>query len=149
MVPVTFGLANYSLYGPPGSYINAFDYDSVEDLAKYLLYLDKNEEEYLKYFSWRGKYEVESFTMINATCTVCQTLSDYMQKRSEKVLRPESPKQTHLEKKYPSFRRWYKSLPARQTAALYHIGKNVTLSVNEACLDPNKFPQLQNWIQGH
>ena len=52
---VTFGLADYSVYGPPGSYTMPWTLDSVEELAKYLRYLDKNDEEYLKYFRWRGK----------------------------------------------------------------------------------------------
>ena len=59
MVPVTFGWVNYSQYLPPGSYINALDYDWMEGLAKYLNYLDQHDDEYLKYFTWRHKYDVE------------------------------------------------------------------------------------------
>ncbi|QQP35997.1 Alpha-1_3-fucosyltransferase, partial [Caligus rogercresseyi] len=48
VVPVVYGLANYSALAPPHSYIDA--------LGEYLTYLDKNDEEYLKYFKWRENY---------------------------------------------------------------------------------------------
>ena len=143
MVPVTFGLANYSLYGPPGSYINSMDFDSVEDLAKYLLYLDENDDEYLKYFDWRGKYRVESLTMNNLMCIACRTIRDYIQKKGENLITVESG-----DKKYPSFRKWYESFPSLQTSALHHIGTNITLSSADVCLDVKKYPVFEKWIGG-
>ena len=44
------GGADYSKYAPEHSFINVADFDSSEQLARYLLYLDKNDEEYLAYF---------------------------------------------------------------------------------------------------
>ena len=148
MVPVTFGLADYSLYGPPGSYINAMDYDSVEDLAKYLLFLNENDNEYLKYFSWREKFKVESYSMVHVTCTICQTVSDYMKRRQGHGINVKSSKRRGGTKRYPSFRKWYESFPAPQTSAFYHIGKNITLSTNQVCIDPKKSPVLAKWMRG-
>jgi alpha-1,3-fucosyltransferase len=36
LIPVTYNGANMSLYGPPHSSINALDFETAEDLAKYL-----------------------------------------------------------------------------------------------------------------
>ena len=44
------GGASYAKYAPEHSFINVADFDSAEQLAQYLLYLDKNDEEYLAYF---------------------------------------------------------------------------------------------------
>ena len=149
-VPVTFGLANYSLFGPPGSYINALDFDSVQELANYLLYLDKNDDEYLKYFSWRGKYKVDSFDMTYELCIVCQKINDYLTKNRNTLTANNSSgeKRIQLQNKYPSFRRWYETLPSGQTIFMYRVGKNINLSTKETCIDPQKFPVFQRWILG-
>ncbi len=58
MVPVVYGLANYSTIAPAHSFINTKDFKSVKDLATYLLHLDKHPREYLKYFRWRKRFRV-------------------------------------------------------------------------------------------
>ena len=45
-----YGLAPYDLIAPPLSYINVLDYNSVEDLAKHLSYLNTNDTAYNEYF---------------------------------------------------------------------------------------------------
>ena len=45
---------DYNRVAPPHSYINAGDFDSPKALAKYLHYLDNNDEEYLSYLWWRS-----------------------------------------------------------------------------------------------
>ena len=147
MVPITFGWANYSLFGPPGSYINALDYDSVEDLAKHLLYLDQHDDEYLKYFSWTGKYTVQSFSVQEMMCTICQSLKN--------VVRPipaYPPSNSFFEKKemrgYPSFRRWYAALPGGKRADRRRVGKKLGINVTTACVTPDEFPALGRWIRG-
>jgi hypothetical protein len=63
MVPVVYGLANYSTIAPAHSFINTKDFKSVKDLATYLLHLDKHPREYLKYFRWRKRFRVlDTFT---------------------------------------------------------------------------------------
>jgi len=59
MVPIVYGDADYSLYGPPGSYINALDFPSVKELAAHIQFLDVNPREYLKYFLWTDFYRIE------------------------------------------------------------------------------------------
>jgi alpha-1,3-fucosyltransferase len=41
LIPVTYNGANMSLYGPPHSSINALDFETSEDLAKYLKEVEK------------------------------------------------------------------------------------------------------------
>ena len=50
MVPVVYSGAQFDKIAPPKSYINALDYESPEELANYLLYLDKNHTAYKEYF---------------------------------------------------------------------------------------------------
>ena len=57
-VPVVFGSADYEKVAPPYSYINSLEYKSPEDLAKYLLFLSENHQEYRKYFEWKKHYFV-------------------------------------------------------------------------------------------
>ena len=43
----------------PGSFIDATKFETVQKLVIYLNYLHKHDEEYLKYFAWREKYEID------------------------------------------------------------------------------------------
>ena len=58
LVPVVMGGADYKALAIPGSYINVMDFPSIEKLAKYLLFLDQNDDEYNKYFEWKKYYKV-------------------------------------------------------------------------------------------
>ncbi|XP_071811596.1 4-galactosyl-N-acetylglucosaminide 3-alpha-L-fucosyltransferase FUT5-like isoform X1 [Apostichopus japonicus] len=55
IVPVVFGAPrkDYERLAPPNSFIHADDFDSIEDLANYIKFLDKNDDEYNKYFRWK------------------------------------------------------------------------------------------------
>lgn len=55
IVPVVVGAprVEYERHAPPNSFIYADDYDTMEDLADYILYLDKNDNEYNRYFHWK------------------------------------------------------------------------------------------------
>ena len=64
---------------PPHSYIDASQFGSAEELARYLLYLDGNTEEYLKYFWWKEYYEIQNTyleNVRNAYCKLCEILND-------------------------------------------------------------------------
>ena len=50
MIPVTYGLGYEAIGAPKGSYIDVFDFPSVESVAKHILYLDKNDTAYNEYF---------------------------------------------------------------------------------------------------
>ena len=45
---------DYKRVAPAHSFINAADFESAADLADYLKFLDRNDEEFLSYFWWRS-----------------------------------------------------------------------------------------------
>ena len=76
MVPVVYGVADYSLLAPPHSYINALDY-TPEELAAYLTELDRNDTLYNGYFWWKDHYTVEAGVEQMARhgfCDLCRKL---------------------------------------------------------------------------
>ena len=75
IVPVVLGGANYdSAVAIPGSFINVADFPSIKALADYLLYLDKNDDAYSRFFRWKEKFKPvlpESWT-----CAVCAAVNN-------------------------------------------------------------------------
>ncbi len=66
MVPIVLGAykEDYESTLPPHSYINVDDFKSIEELAAYLKYLDRNDTAYAAYFAWRQFGELTvSFNM--------------------------------------------------------------------------------------
>ena len=72
-VPIVFGGANYSLFAPPNSYINARDFQTPKLLAEYLLKLSRNLELYSQYFNWRGEFNLKRNS---GWCHLCEMLND-------------------------------------------------------------------------
>ncbi|XP_065067181.1 glycoprotein 3-alpha-L-fucosyltransferase A-like [Rhopilema esculentum] len=73
VVPVVMG-ANYDKgVAIPGSYIDASEFESIQKLAEYLLYLDKNDDEYNKYFAYKGKFELGNGSIY---CPICAALHE-------------------------------------------------------------------------
>ncbi|CAL8135291.1 unnamed protein product [Orchesella dallaii] len=56
MVPIIWGVGKKEMAAPPGSYIDAMEFDTIEELAEYIKFLDKNPKEYFKFFEWRSVY---------------------------------------------------------------------------------------------
>lgn len=75
IVPIVYGGGNYSKIAPPKSVINVMDFDSVEDLGKYLKFLDENPEEYLKFFEWKKYYAIQ-ISRQPTVCEVCKKLNE-------------------------------------------------------------------------
>ncbi|CAL8090478.1 unnamed protein product [Orchesella dallaii] len=72
LVPVVYGgthTEDYSMIAPKDSYIDARNFKTAKDLADYLLFLDKNDEAYLKYFQWKTKFKV---VIGQGWCNICQ-----------------------------------------------------------------------------
>ena len=73
IVPIVLGGGTYDAKNTiPGSFINVLDFLSVESLASYLLYLDRNDVAYNEFFSWRRHFKPvfpESWT-----CQMCAAL---------------------------------------------------------------------------
>lgn len=78
VIPIVYGGANYSLFAPPRSYIDAFDFDSSKDLAEYLKRLIKDPREYNKYFAWKRYYKIDGGIQ-RAACNLCE----FLHKRKE------------------------------------------------------------------
>jgi alpha-1,3-fucosyltransferase len=79
-VPVVYGFANYTSIAPPGSFIDARSFKSIKDLTQYLLKLDGNDTEYLRYFEWRRDYEVKVAVGVgssesSAWCNLCMKIA--------------------------------------------------------------------------
>ncbi|KAM9334665.1 4-galactosyl-N-acetylglucosaminide 3-alpha-L-fucosyltransferase 9-like [Symphorus nematophorus] len=76
-VPVVLGPSreNYEEAVPGDSFIHIDDFPSPKELADRLLYLDKNETEYMNYFDWRSRFKVmESVFAQENACRTCAYL---------------------------------------------------------------------------
>ena len=74
VVPVVMGGANYHEIAPPHSYIDVNDFETVKELAEYLLRLSQNKKEYNAYFKWKETHDVYR---LNTWCELCQKLHDH------------------------------------------------------------------------
>ena len=73
-VPVVFGGADYSLYLPAGSYVDARDFESPQSLAEHIKKLMSDDQLYLKHFTWRRNYLVDP-APLDGWCHLCRLLS--------------------------------------------------------------------------
>ncbi len=73
IIPVVRGLGNYELYVPRSGFINANDFESPRDLAKYLKYLDSNKTAYNSYFKWKQyvKFDTGFLSTMAPICDIC------------------------------------------------------------------------------
>jgi len=64
-LPVVWGAPNVHEYEPgPNSFVNALDFESPLALAEYLVFLDKNDDEYLKFHHWRKLGPSQTFVRL-------------------------------------------------------------------------------------
>ncbi|XP_018407882.1 PREDICTED: galactoside 3(4)-L-fucosyltransferase-like [Nanorana parkeri] len=79
-VPVVMGppQKNYERFIPPDSFIHVDDFSSPQELASYLLSLDRDDERYYKYFNWRANYKPSQITSIWVAdyCKVCKAVKE-------------------------------------------------------------------------
>ena len=72
-VPIVLGGANYSRSAIPMSFIDALSFNTVKELGDYINFLDKNDDEYRKYQSWRQYYILGP--PLSWTCEMCKKLN--------------------------------------------------------------------------
>ncbi|KAM4618038.1 3-galactosyl-N-acetylglucosaminide 4-alpha-L-fucosyltransferase FUT3-like [Discoglossus pictus] len=67
---------NYERFIPPDSFIHVDDFSSAQDLAKFLMELDKDDVRYEQYFKWRNTHTVvRQRGWDRAYCKACQVLT--------------------------------------------------------------------------
>lgn len=80
IIPVIYSAADVSQLLPPKSYINVEDYETVEDLTDYLVFLAGNREEYLKFFWWKEFYVIKE---LHYACYLCKRLNEMGEGKKE------------------------------------------------------------------
>lgn len=73
-VVVIFNGADMQRFLPPHSYIDANSFETPAALAKYLIHLTENPDEYIQYFWWRKFYFIYSWTRIDYD-KICDALN--------------------------------------------------------------------------
>lgn len=105
-VPIAFnGAKDMTQFAPPHSYIDANEFKTPEELAKYLKYLIDRPKEYIKYFWWTKYYRVNTYNNnVYALCNLCVRLNDenFMAK-------------SH---RYKSIKNWFSDGKCNQTAKI-------------------------------
>uniref|UniRef100_A0A915L171 Fucosyltransferase n=1 Tax=Romanomermis culicivorax TaxID=13658 RepID=A0A915L171_ROMCU len=71
ILPIVMWKKNYENYAPPRSFISIEDFESPKALAEYLLALDKNLDEYAKYFLYKNEYRIDSCRS-GQKCGICR-----------------------------------------------------------------------------
>ncbi|KAI1718243.1 glycosyltransferase family 10 (fucosyltransferase) c-term domain-containing protein [Ditylenchus destructor] len=85
IVPIV--LSRRSLRGlgvPEGSYIATEDFPSPKALAQHLKWLQKNRDEYMKYFAWTKDYKRSSGS--NPLCDLCQLAVEGQKKKLSNIV---------------------------------------------------------------
>ncbi|CAG2111592.1 unnamed protein product [Medioppia subpectinata] len=75
IIPVVYGSADYSLIMPNNSFINVKDFNTTEDLAKYLKLVSSDKQLYNSYMLWKKSY-CSQFVRFEYFCNLCQKLNE-------------------------------------------------------------------------
>jgi hypothetical protein len=91
IIPIVYGLADYSYYVPKSAYINALDFESPALLANYLNYLNRNNTAYNEYFKWKrfikSDFHTNMTVKMGFLCEMCLQLhlEDYLGIKRKKL----------------------------------------------------------------
>ncbi|XP_070490701.1 alpha-(1,3)-fucosyltransferase C-like [Chironomus tepperi] len=78
VIPILYnGVTDMQHFLPPKSYINVNDFNSIEELANYLKFLDINPQEYANYFWWKKYYKIDNNPYPNSYCKMCMKLNEW------------------------------------------------------------------------
>ena len=80
IVPIVFKAFDHEKYIPRSGFINAIEFSTTKHLADYLLYLESNENEYIKFFEWKSyaQFRDNKISLNNVyslLCDVCIKLN--------------------------------------------------------------------------
>uniref|UniRef100_A0A8C5PH78 Fucosyltransferase n=1 Tax=Leptobrachium leishanense TaxID=445787 RepID=A0A8C5PH78_9ANUR len=78
-VPVVMGppRENYERFIPPESFIHVDDFSTAQELAAYLLELDKDDKRYQEYFNWRSSLDpAPEIPWVPHYCKICRALKE-------------------------------------------------------------------------
>ena len=75
-IPIVYGAENVHEFAPPHSYIDTRKFKSTKELAAYIIQLDKNDTQYLSYFTWKKHYSVKKgmYSLHDVFCKFCKYL---------------------------------------------------------------------------
>ncbi|XP_005105288.1 alpha-(1,3)-fucosyltransferase C [Aplysia californica] len=75
VIPVVRGGARYEKLLPPGSFINAKDFDSAEQLGKYLRVLANDKTKYISMLKKKNRYTLGEYPKQKFPCEICKALN--------------------------------------------------------------------------
>ena len=76
----------YNASGPPNSFLHMDQFKTPAALAKHLQYLDENDQEYDRYFTWKKTHEVYIHMLDLYDCKLCEAIHKNVLPRKTKVL---------------------------------------------------------------
>jgi alpha-1,3-fucosyltransferase len=82
IIPVVFNGAQMKRFLPPKSYVNAENFETVQDLAEHLKFLSENPDEYIKYFWWKKYYDIQPAGGV-PVCEICAKVNQFGQHRRQ------------------------------------------------------------------
>ncbi|KAK6194439.1 hypothetical protein SNE40_000073 [Patella caerulea] len=102
------GAANYKTLAPNGTFIDTADFNSVENLAKYLKRLNDNDEEYISFLKRKDEYEslFEEYDIIWKTRVMYRTYHYFQQPICELCRRLWNLNQ--YRKSYSDINKWFR-----------------------------------------
>ena len=76
MIPIVYGAPNLHEFIPKGTYIKFMNYNSLKELAKYLMRIWSNKTIYTLYLKEKDRNTAEGFKWEEVFCPVCIKLHE-------------------------------------------------------------------------
>ncbi|XP_033756624.1 alpha-(1,3)-fucosyltransferase C-like [Pecten maximus] len=73
-IPVMRGGVNYSLFFPPGSYLDTADFDTADNLASFMNKPDDENWNLEETFAWTTRYSIDDQSQHKDWCSLCEQL---------------------------------------------------------------------------